>query len=29
MKQMELSTETEKHKKTQNELDGCPTAAVP
>lgn len=29
MKQMELSTETEKHKKTQNELDGCLTAAAP
>ena len=23
MKQMELSTEMEKHKKTQSELDGC------
>ena len=23
MKQMELSTEVEKHKKTQSELDGC------
>lgn len=29
MKQMELSTETEKHKKTQNELDGCLIAAAP
>ena len=29
MKQMELSTETETHKQTQNELDGCITAAAP